>query len=57
MEPGKGPGWFWWVMTDGRWMGSGCLEAELIGHGCEGRNQGGLLAFERPEHLGRWWEL
>lgn len=31
------------------------LEVELPGHGCEERNQGWLLAFERPEHLGRWW--
>lgn len=38
----------------GRWVHM-YLEVELTGHGCEGRDQGWLLAFERPEHLGRWW--
>lgn len=38
----------------GRWVRM-YLEVELTGHGCEGRDQGWLLAFERPEHLGRWW--
>lgn len=31
-----------------------CLEVDLMRHRCAGRNQGQLLAFERPEQLGRW---
>lgn len=42
------PGWSRWPMTDGGQMCSGCaLEVELTGRGCEGRDQGQLLALKR----------
>lgn len=42
------PGWARWLMADGGQMRSGCaLEVELTARGCEGRDQGRLLALER----------
>lgn len=48
-----------WVVlvVDDRWHVGGfrmCLEVELTGRGCEGKSQGQLLAFERPEQLGKF---
>lgn len=67
-KPQEGSQWMEWeqgtreghclvLVGNDRWRIDGfrmCLEVELIGHGCEERNQGGRLGFERPEHLGRW---
>lgn len=42
-EPMKNPS------SPSRWVHM-YLEVELTGHGCEGRDEGWPLSFERPEH-------